>query len=1118
MDKIGVILALLFLTVCQQSCKKDVLFSKLSSTDTGVKFSNTIIEDDTCNIIQNIYTYNGSGVAVGDLNGDGFPEIFFGANQQDNALYLNKSGLKFEEITKISGVSKKLGEWTMGVCFIDINEDEKLDIFVCNSFWKDSSRRRNQLFINQGNNAEGIPLFVNLANEYGLDGDLYSDHAQFYDFDNDGDLDVFLAINSSDRRFENTFILPEQVSWQPNRDRLFENKFDSLLQHPVFYDVSDEKGIKLGGFTNGSAILDFNLDGFKDIYVANDFLSCDLLYLSQDNITYENGVRQAVSHQSFSSMGMDIGDLNNDLLPDFIVTEMLPSNNTRKKTFLNGNNYTYNINTEKFDYEYQYLRNTVQINQGMGPEGVYQFSDLSFLTGMDATDWSWAPLIADFDADGNNDVFITNGFVRDINDHDWINFKSSILAGNLSRLELTKTIPQVKIPNFMFRNKGLLHFENVSKAWNIDDAGFSNGAVYCDLDLDGDLDLITNNINDEAGIYQNSLFNGNHDRSVHFVKVKLSDFKGNRKGLGAELYLFAGKHCQYTSIMSTRGYLSGPESEAYFGIGKLTEVDSIIIDWGGGEILKYENISIDSCNLLLRENGVKTNYPVRCQKLLRTSDQSIQSLAYPKMSGSSNDFAIQKTLPYQLHSQSPHIEVADLDQDGLDDLVLANLPIESCSIYFQEQTGTFVQKKLFEQKISGESKFISSSRIFDADGDGKADIYLSCGHYTSEQGEGDLLLLNRGDRKFITAQVLTNGKRILSSLCREQNLNGDNMPELFVANRVNAGSYPEGGEHHLLYFEKIENGTIQYFDSTMLIKDLNPQLQITDACWADADGDNRMELVITPHWAKPIMLGYEGQLWRERKEFMPKNQQVMSGFWNTVTPFDFDFDGDIDFFLGNLGQNTNFGNNGKLPLLAYYADFDMNQKKDFVLTHHDYDQHGIRKEFPYANSDDLMQLMPSIRKKFNTYEALAMAEWSSFFDAQTLKNARYGDVNEVRSGILKNEAEKGFEFVPFVQQAQVSPLYTIVPIELKAGEFWVFIHGNDLGMELLQGRADATMGLCLQYDVSTKEWTEVPPFESHIQLKGEVRSARVIEILGVKKLIVAGSAGRIHVFDIEHNF
>ncbi|MEX0290326.1 MAG: CRTAC1 family protein, partial [Flavobacteriaceae bacterium] len=565
---------------CNRSQKDSTLFRVISAADSGLDFNNQLFENDSINIIDNEFVYNGAGVALGDLNNDGLDDIFLAANQVDNKLFLNLGELKFEDVSKQAKISKPdTLHWSSGVSLIDINLDGLQDIYVCNTFYKDSTKRKNLLYINLGIK-EGVPEFAEMAEAYGIADNSYSSHAQFFDYDNDGDLDLFIGVNRIEGINPNQFSPLTDDGTSLSKDRLYENIWKEGDPHPIFKEVTEAAGIRYHGYSHSTLIHDFNEDGWADIYVANDFLSNDLIYINNQDKTFTNRADDIFKHFSLSSMGSDIADVNNDGIMDIFTSEMQPYYNKRKKLFQGPSSYQKEIFTRKYQYAYQYTRNTLQLNLGTNPEtGLPIFGETGMFAGVQETDWSWAPLFADFDNDGWKDLLITNGFPKDVTDRDFGDFRATA-SRLVSKEKLIAAIPEIKIPNFIFKNNGDLSFEDVTQKWGLNFGTYSNGAAYGDLDNDGDLDLVINNINDPVLLMENKaneLLPG-----AKYLRVKLNGPKGNSAAYGSVVTVFAQGQEKKQSLLSGRGYLSKTEEALHFGLGAISQVDSIQIIWPGG--------------------------------------------------------------------------------------------------------------------------------------------------------------------------------------------------------------------------------------------------------------------------------------------------------------------------------------------------------------------------------------------------------------------------------------------------------------------------------------------------------------------------------------------------------
>ena len=690
--KIIRILFILFGFFSAASCKNDhPLFQLVSSDQSGIHFSNTIVENDSINPIDLTNVYNGGGVGVGDFNNDGLPDLYFTGNQVSNRLYINKGNFKFEDITDVAGVGGN-GEWCRGVTVVDINNDGLPDIYVSATIKKSSRERTNLLYINQGLDKKGTPHFKEMAAEYGLDDTTHSTMAAFFDYDNDGDLDVYIAVNEIVKGNNPATYRPKKKDGSfPSTGRLYRNDWSDSLKHPVFTNVTRQAGVSIEGYGHGITIADINKDGWKDIFVTNDFNSNDLLYINNHDGTFTDKASTYFKHTSANGMGQDIIDINNDGLADVIELDMNPEDNFRKKMMMSPSSYLSYQNSDFFGYQYQYVRNTLQLNQGPRVNqndsiGDPVFSDIGFYSGISETDWSWTPLVTDFDNDGNRDVIITNGYPKDVTDHDFVAFR--LKSNNLlSNKDLLKLIPQVKLHKYAFRNNGNLIFSDVSKEWGLMKTSFSNGAVYVDLDNDGAMDLVINNINDEASVYRNTA-RGKNKKNNHFLQIVFKGDSLNRNGLGAwaELHYDHGKQ-QVFENTPYRGYLSTNQGGAHFGLGKIQSVDSVLIKWPNGKMQLLRNINADQVvKVDIKKADLDYSFAqpaVATNTLFREITDSV-NIHYVQQENDYIDFNIQKLLPHKLSEYGPGLAVGDVDGNGLDDIVCGGSGSYSAQLFLQQ--------------------------------------------------------------------------------------------------------------------------------------------------------------------------------------------------------------------------------------------------------------------------------------------------------------------------------------------------------------------------------------------------------------------------------------------------
>ena len=670
------VVALLLLLSGLFSCEsKKTLFTQLAPAKTAIHFSNRITENDSINILDNEYVYNGGGVGIADFNNDGLQDIYFTGNMVSNKLYLNKGDWKFEDITAQSKVSGE-GKWCSGIALVDINRDKLPDIYVTATLSNDAAKRANLLYINLGNDKQGVPVFREMASEYGIADTTHSTNAVFFDYDLDGDLDVYVLVDEIDAaRFPNKYHFKITDGSASGTDRLYRNDWNDSLKHPVFTDVSKQAGIQIEGFGLGVHISDINKDGWPDIFVTNDYISNDLLYINNKNGTFTNKASEYFKHTSFSAMGNDIADINNDGLQDIIAVDMLPEDNFRKKMMLNPNNYSSYLNTKEFNYEYQYVRNTLQLNMGNipGADSVKHpvFADIAYYAGVAATDWSWTPLVADFDNDGFRDIIITNGFPRDVTDHDFIAYRTN--TKNYAPKEmLLSEIPAVKLKNYAFRNNGDLTFSNLSTQWGITEPTFSNGAAYADMDNDGDLDYVVNNINDPASVFRNNL-NENKKEKNNYLRLLLKDDTTDIQTLGSFIEIKYGNDKQQVHEHTPyRGYLSTMEPFIHFGLGEDTLVKEIKITWPDGKEQIVWNVKVNQVFTIAKENNLsqKNNTEVK-ENYFFADNTDATGIKFLHTEKDYIDFNVQKLLPHKFSQYGPSLAVGDVNGDGTDDFFIS---------------------------------------------------------------------------------------------------------------------------------------------------------------------------------------------------------------------------------------------------------------------------------------------------------------------------------------------------------------------------------------------------------------------------------------------------------------
>ncbi len=1050
----------LFLMLCVVATgtaftQSKTLFKLLPPAQTAVAFANQLTESDSLNILNQANIYNGGGVGVGDFNNDGLQDLYFAGNMVSNKLYLNKGALKFDDITTAAGVGGS-GRWSTGVSVVDVNSDGWLDLYVSASFRKNAVQRTNLLYINQGLNKDSIPTFKESAKAYGLADTGFSTQGVFFDYDKDGDVDMYLVTNELyDPKTPIRYRPKLKDGSAKNTDRLYRNNGNN-----TFTNVSKQAGITIEGWGHAVCISDFNQDGWPDVYVANDFISNDLLYINNKNGTFTDKLTDYFKHTGWNAMGTDAVDVNNDGLVDVVSLEMLPEDNLRKKTMLRGDEYYNYFNSKQFGYGHQYVRNVLQLNSGKGSNGHPVFSDVAYMAGVYQTDWSWAPLVADFDGDGFRDLIISNGLPRDVTDLDYVSYNSGQggVTANLS-LALVDSLPVVKIPDYTFKNVNGLLFQNTTKAWGFERDAFSNGAAYADLDNDGDLDVAINNINDTAYIYENTL-NGKERITENFLSVSLVGSGKNGRGIGATITIYydGGKQ-QYYEHQPTRGYLSTVDSRAYFGLGKVAKVDSIRVVWPDGKNQMLTNIDANGAITLSQKDAAVETKPAAADATIFQPAAKQYGIAYLHAERDAVDYNFQPTLPHKLSQYGPGIAVGDIDGNGFDDFFLGGAAGSRGMFFMQDARGNFLKDSSRMMNETAHPQEDMGVLFFDADGDGDLDLYTVSGSYelppvgTASQ---DQLYFNDG-KGFFSRNAAALPKITANGSCvRAADFDADGDLDLFVGGRSVSGAYPTTPQSYLLQ----NNGGVFKDVTSQTAPDLQYSGMISDALWSDFDGDGKVDLVIAGEWLPITFFKNFGDSLSLQKT-TGINDKV--GWWNSLAAGDFDNDGDVDYVAGNLGLNSNFKATPEEPMTLLAKDLDENGKMDLMVFCFLRGEDGVRKPFPMHAKDDMVSQMVSIRKKYPTYKAYGRANMDDLWKGPDKRDAMVLQANHMTSSYIENKGSGKFVMSALPLEAQVAPVFGMAPGDVDGDGFLdLLIIGNDYGMEPGSGRHDALNGLYLK--------------------------------------------------------
>lgn len=1063
---------------------KEPLFELLSPDRTNITFDNALSEGTGINrnVLMYEYFYNGAGVAVGDLNNDGLEDLYFTGNMSYNKLYLNKGNMEFQDITQASGVAGRKNTWKSGVTMADVNGDRRLDIYVCYTGQLPLDRRIDELYINQGVDQNGRPVFKEQAQEYGLAQPHSSNKASFFDYDRDGDLDLFLlnhnvkSLPILDR--ENT---KKQLAKEDpvNGVRLYRN------DNGRFTDVTEQAGIQSSTlmYGLGTGIADINNDGWPDIYIANDYSPPDYLYINNQDGTFTDKLSDYMQHTSFASMGIDIADINNDALLDIYVLDMLPEDNRRQKILNSPNDWGEFEKNVDVGFHHQYTRNVLQLNNGN-----QTFSEISHLAGVAKTDWSWAPLAADYNNDGYKDLFVTNGNVRDVTNRDYIQYERSYIRQQGSNLQssdvahLLQQLPGIKLENYMFQNNGDLTFDDVSTQWGVDIPSNSQGAAYTDLDSDGDLDLVTSNINDPAFIFENKSIERS-DR--HYLQVSLEGTGKNTYGIGSKITIYTKEGRQYLEQMPMRGYLSSVSPVLHFGLGNHASVDSLHITWPDGRQQTLIDMAVDQ-KITLRQDEATTsdNVSPPSPPLFEptTSPISFNHRLKPGI----NDFKRQPLMVNAKSTVGPILAKADLNADGLGDIFVGGGNGQAGQIYLQQSDGSF---SLSSQSAfaSAQSSTDADALFFDANGDGHSDLYVASSGYGTyapiDPALQDRLYLNDGQGNFANITDELPDMPVSSSTVTATDINNDGALDLFVGGYVIPGQYPKAPRSYIL----INNGNGSFTDQTsQMAPGLRETGMVSDAVWHDLNGDQTKELIIAGYWM-PLSV-YEitdGQLVDATETYFDRPYY---GLWNDILLEDLNNDGRADLLAGNLGTNSRLHASEEEPAKLYYGDFDQNGSVDPILFYY---TQGT--SYPFATLPELSRQLPIMESRFSSNEQYGKATLKNIFTDEELEQAQVLNADHLQTTLFLHDESNQFVRSKLPVEAQFSPVFVSHTLDFNNDGFKdLFLGGNQNHSPIRFGKYDANYGMLFKGD-GTGGFKYVPQHQSGFSITGDLRSVLQID-------------------------